>query len=279
MRISAATALVATTLALLSSTPFSGAPTTVSARLTAQERLAVELLNPDNPNYCPACIKKAMSNHFPHACPPDLPEYNDPSRTSPRPNEMRCVCVAFHDLHWMRSDCSRECTFVRDERAMATFVKPSQMKGCEAFVNFETGEALEVEGMASKDEGHKPVVYEQDEEEVEAKEEAKEETKEEEEETVEVEEDETKPEQEEVKQEEVKAEEPKEEIKTEPKAEDARVEETKSQEVVKPDTHVEESKVAEEANVEEVKEETKEAKEEKENRDEAKEAKENRDEL
>ncbi|KAG0321391.1 hypothetical protein BG000_003245 [Podila horticola] len=244
MRISAATALVATTLALLSSTPFSGAPTTVSARLTAQERLAVELLNPDNPNYCPACIKKAMSNHFPHACPPDLPEYNDPSRTSPRPNEMRCVCVAFHDLHWMRSDCSRECTFVRDERAMATF----------------------------------------DEEEVEAKEEAKEETKEEEEETVEVEEDETKSEQEEVKQEEVKqeevkAEEPKEEIKTEPKAEDARVEETKSQEVVKPDTHVEESKMAEEANVEEVKEETKEAKEEKENRDEAKEDKENRDEL
>ncbi|KAG0037336.1 hypothetical protein BGZ82_002714 [Podila clonocystis] len=262
MRLSTATALVATTLALLSSTPFSGAPTTVSARLTSQERLAVELLNPDNPNYCPACIKKAMTNHYPHACPPDLPEYNDPSRTSPRPTEMRCVCVAFHDLHWMRSDCSRECTFVRDERAMATFVKPSQMKGCDAFVNFETGEALEVEGMASKDEAHKPVVYEQDkEEEKEAKEEAKEEMKKEEE-TVEVEEEETEPEQEEVKheQEEVKAEEPKaEEIKTEPKAEDA-LEETKNHDQVQ-DTQVEEPKVEEEVKVEEVKEEAKEAKE------------------
>ncbi|KAG0363431.1 hypothetical protein BG005_000065 [Podila minutissima] len=255
MRLSTATALVATTLALLSSTPFSGAPTTVSARLTAQERLAVELLNPDNPNYCPACIKKAMTNHFPHACPPDLPEYHDPSRTSPRPTEMRCVCVAFHDLHWMRSDCSRECTFVRDERAMATFVKPSQMKGCEAFVDFETGEALEVEGMARKDEGHRPAVYEQDaEEEKEAKEEKKEE------ETVEVEEEETKPEQEEVKQEEVKAKESKaEEVKTEPKVEGV-VEEAKSQEQDH-DTQIEEPKVEEEVKAEEVNEETKEAKE------------------
>ncbi|KAG0086457.1 hypothetical protein BGZ92_008119 [Podila epicladia] len=257
MRLATATALVATTLALLSSTPFSGAPTTVSARLTAQERLAVELLNPDNPNYCPACIKKAMTNHFPHACPSDLPEYDDPSRSSPRPTEMRCVCVAFHDLQWMRSDCSRECTFVRDERAMATFVKPSQMKGCEDFVDFETGEALEVEGMAPKDEGHKPVVYEQDaQEENESKEEAKEEKKEEE--AVEVEEEETTPMQEEVKQEEIKAKEPKAEEVKEPKVAGV-VEETVNQEGDH-DTQVEEPNV-EEVKAEEVNVETKEAKE------------------
>ncbi|KAF9396414.1 hypothetical protein CPC16_002137 [Podila verticillata] len=202
MRISTAITLVATTLALLSST--------TTARLTEQERRAVELLNPENPNYCPACIKKAMTNHFPHACPANLPDYNDPSRTAgPAPTEMRCVCVAFHDLHWMKSDCSRECTFVRDERAMTTFVKPSQMKGCEAFVDFETGEALEKEGMASKDPAHRPVVYEQDEDDNEDKEVEKKEEKTEQDEAKE----ETKAE------EEVKAEEPKEEIKTEPKIE------------------------------------------------------------
>jgi len=230
MRISPAITLVATALALLSST--------TTARLTEQERRAVKLLNPENPNYCPACIKKAMTNHFPHACPAELPEYNDPSRTAgPAPTEMRCVCVAFHDLHWMKSDCSRECTFVRDERAMDTFVKPSQMKGCEAFVDFETGEALEKEGMASKDPAHRPVVYEQDEEDKE------EETK---------------------SEEDVKAEEPKEDIKTEPKIEEQLenvVEETKQEakEEVQ-DTQVKEPKV-EEVKTEDKAEEVKEAKE------------------
>lgn len=239
MRISTAFTLIATALALLSST--------TTARLTEQERRAVELLNPENPNYCPACIKKAMTNHFPHACPANLPEYNDPSRTAgPAPTEMRCVCVAFHDLHWMKSDCSRECTFVRDERAMDTFVKPSQMKGCEAFVDFETGEALEKEGMASKDPAHRPVVYEQDEEDKEERteqNEAKEETK---------------------SEEDVKAEEPKEDIKTEPKIEEQLenvVEETKQEakEEVQ-DTQVKEPK-AEEVKTEDKAEEVKEAKE------------------
>lgn len=239
MRISTAITLIATALALLSST--------TTARLTEQERRAVELLNPENPNYCPACIKKAMTNHFPHACPANLPEYNDPSRTAgPAPTEMRCVCVAFHDLHWMKSDCSRECTFVRDERAMDTFVKPSQMKGCEAFVDFETGEALEKEGMASKDPAHRPVVYEQDEEDKEERteqNEAKEETK---------------------SEEDVKAEEPKEDIKTEPKIEEQLenvVEETKQEakEEVQ-DTQVKEPK-AEEVKTEDKAKEVKEAKE------------------
>ncbi|KAF9431034.1 hypothetical protein BGZ94_000033 [Podila epigama] len=164
MKFWTATALLTvTTLGLLCSSPFSGSPVGVSARLTAEERKIVERRDPDNPNYCPACLKKAMSNHFPHACPQELARFDEhPTQMGPKPEEERCVCVAFMELSWMKADCQQECTFVKDERAMASFVKPMQMPGCAKFINFETGEVLEVDGIPNKDPDHKPVVYDKD---------------------------------------------------------------------------------------------------------------------
>ncbi|KAG0348911.1 hypothetical protein BG004_003743 [Podila humilis] len=163
MRLSTAVTLfTVTTLALMTTSPFSGGPTGVTARLTVSERRQIEARNPENPNYCPACIKKAMTNHYPHACPEDLSDYSE-DRTAPRPAEMRCVCVAFMNLDWMKTDCALECSFVRDDRAMASFVGPSKIPGCEKYVDLEKNEELELEDLPKRDPNHKPVVYGDDE--------------------------------------------------------------------------------------------------------------------
>ncbi|KAF9563062.1 hypothetical protein EC968_005000 [Mortierella alpina] len=150
------TLAVATTLALLSSRAQQ-----VSGALNAQERAAIELKEGPNTNFCPPCLQKAMHNHFPHACRADL----DTDEANARPSgsteeEERCVCVAFKDLFWMKADCSLECHYVHNEKAMRYFLPADKIEGCEKWIDFETGEEKEVKGFATKNPDHQPEVYE-----------------------------------------------------------------------------------------------------------------------
>ncbi|KAF9947001.1 hypothetical protein BGZ72_010953 [Mortierella alpina] len=151
------TLAVATTLTLLSSRTAQ-----VSGALNAQERVAIELKEGPNANFCPPCLQKAMHNHFPHACRADL----DTDEANARPTgstaeEERCVCVAFRDLFWMKADCSLECHYVHNEKAMKYFLPASQIEGCDKWIDFEQGgQEKEVEGFAPKNEEHRPEVFE-----------------------------------------------------------------------------------------------------------------------
>ncbi|KAI8604294.1 hypothetical protein EDD21DRAFT_366692 [Dissophora ornata] len=156
MRFSTAATLVAlSSLALLATSP-----SLVSARLTSVERLEVEAKDPSNPNYCPACLQKAMHNHFPHACSKDLESIEATSRPEgPRPDEQRCVCISFLDLYWMKLDCEQECAFVNDPEAMSHFLSADSIPGCDQWIDFETGKEKEVEGFEKKDLSHQPEVF------------------------------------------------------------------------------------------------------------------------
>ncbi|KAF9915426.1 hypothetical protein BX616_006182 [Lobosporangium transversale] len=151
-------------LTLFSTSRFShyeGGAALVMAALTPQERIEVEAKNPENPNYCPACLQKAMSNHFPHACPKGIEPMNAHSRPEgPTAQEQRCVCVAFRDLYWMKLDCQRECAFVNDPEAMTHFLPSDQIPGCDQWIDFETGEEKDVEGFDKRDPAHVPEKFE-----------------------------------------------------------------------------------------------------------------------
>ncbi|KAG0379980.1 hypothetical protein BGX24_010778 [Mortierella sp. AD032] len=163
MRYSTTTTLVAiSSLAFLACSSFTNNShnSFVSAALTPQERLETEARDPTNPNYCPDCLTKALVNHFPHACPPDLQPMVAISRPSgPTPAERRCICVAFLDLFWMKTDCSSECAFVHDADAMTHFMTAKSIPGCDKYVDFETNTELEVEGFEKKDPTHVPEVF------------------------------------------------------------------------------------------------------------------------
>ncbi|KAF9905849.1 hypothetical protein EC991_001254 [Linnemannia zychae] len=162
MRYSTSTTLIAiSSLALLACSSFTNNNNAfVSAALTPQERLETEARDPTNPNYCPDCLTKALVNHFPHACPSDLKPMVAISRpTGPTPAERRCICIAFLDLFWMKTDCSSECAFVHDADAMGHFVTAKSIPGCEQFVDFETNTELELEGYTKKDPNYVPEVY------------------------------------------------------------------------------------------------------------------------
>ncbi|KAF8932915.1 hypothetical protein BGZ47_011116 [Haplosporangium gracile] len=162
MRYSTTTALIAaTSLALLACSSFTN-NNVASAALTSQERLETEARDSTNPNYCPDCLKKALVNHFPHACPSDLQPMAAITRPSgPTPAERRCICIAFLDLFWMKSDCSAECAFVHDADAMSHLLSAKTIPGCEKYVDFETGTELEIEGFETKDPEYIPEVYKQ----------------------------------------------------------------------------------------------------------------------
>ncbi|KAF9948217.1 hypothetical protein BGZ70_002311 [Mortierella alpina] len=151
------TLAVATTLALLSSRT-----THVFGALNAQERAAIELQEGPNANFCPPCLQKAMHNHFPHACRADLSTDEANARPSgATEEEERCVCLAFRDLFWMKADCSLECHYVHNEKAMKYFLPADKIEGCEKWVDFENnGQEREVEGFAPKNEAHQPEVFE-----------------------------------------------------------------------------------------------------------------------
>jgi len=133
-----------------------------SAALTPQERLETEARDPTNPNYCPDCLKKALVNHFPHACPADLKPMEAITRpTGPTPAERRCICIAFLDLYWMKADCSLECSFVHDPEAMKGFLSAKSIPGCDQWVDFEASVEKDIEGFEKKDPGYAPEVFEQ----------------------------------------------------------------------------------------------------------------------
>ncbi|KAF9950421.1 hypothetical protein BGZ72_007916 [Mortierella alpina] len=160
MRFSTVASLVALSSLGLLVTPSFHNNGLASATLTPEERIQVEAKDPGNPNYCPACLKKAMVNHFPHACPKDLEPMEATTRPEgPRPDEQRCVCVSFMDLYWMKLDCAKECTFVNDAEAMKNFLPSSSIPGCDKWVDFESGEEKEVEGFKKKDVQYKPEVF------------------------------------------------------------------------------------------------------------------------
>ncbi|KAK5816885.1 hypothetical protein F5H01DRAFT_341944 [Linnemannia elongata] len=165
MRYSTTTALIAaTSLALLACSSLTSTTTNnyASAALTPQERIETESRDPTNPNYCPDCLKKALVNHFPHACPPDLQPMVAITRPSgPTPAERRCVCIAFLDLYWMKTDCSSECAYVHSSDAMAHLLSSKNIPDCDKYVDFETGTELEIEGFEKKDPEYKPEVYHQ----------------------------------------------------------------------------------------------------------------------
>ncbi|KAG9323851.1 hypothetical protein KVV02_007861 [Mortierella alpina] len=163
MRFSTAASLVALSSLGLLITPSFHSNGLASAALTPEERIQVEAKDPENPNYCPACLKKAMINHFPHACPKDLEPMEATTRPEgPRPDEQRCVCVSFMDLYWMKLDCAQECTFVHDAEAMKHFLPSSSIPGCDKWVDFVSGEEKEVEGFEKKDTQYKPEVFTKD---------------------------------------------------------------------------------------------------------------------
>ncbi|KAG0227647.1 hypothetical protein BGX31_006884 [Mortierella sp. GBA43] len=137
----------------------------VSATLTAEERLQVEAKDPNNPNYCPACLAKAMNNHFPHACAPNHDPLLATTRPEgPLPHERRCVCVAFMDFNWMKEDCFKECPFVHDSDSWEFILPAEDIPGCEDWIDFEAKQERIVEGFEKRNPDHKPEVYPKDEE-------------------------------------------------------------------------------------------------------------------
>ncbi|KAG0325166.1 hypothetical protein BGZ99_001007 [Dissophora globulifera] len=132
----------------------------VSARLTPEDRIRVEARDPGNPNYCPACLTKAMHNHFPHACAAKMDPLEAATRPGGhRPDEMRCVCLSFMDVSWMKLDCEQECIYVNDSEAMSSFVHSKDIPGCDKYVDFDTGEEKEIEGFAKKDPTYQPETF------------------------------------------------------------------------------------------------------------------------
>ncbi|KAK3820956.1 MAG: hypothetical protein J3R72DRAFT_459443 [Linnemannia gamsii] len=164
MRLSTSITLLAvSTLALLSSRTMNGrdASSGVSAALSTEEVLVIEEREGSNANLCPACLQKAMHNHFPHACDKDMDSNIANERaTGATEREERCVCVAFQDLFWMKADCSAECAYTHRPKSMLYFLPASKIEGCDKWLNFETGEELAVEGHPSKDPNYKPEVFE-----------------------------------------------------------------------------------------------------------------------
>ncbi|KAF9293055.1 hypothetical protein BGZ88_005855 [Linnemannia elongata] len=164
MRLSTSLTLLAvSTLALLSSRTMNGRETSsgVSAALSVEEVRAIEDREGSNANLCPACLQKAMHNHFPHACDSDMDSNVANERlTGATEREERCVCLAFQDLFWMKADCSAECVYTHRPKSMQYFLPASKIEGCDKWLNFETGEELAVEGHPAKDPNHKPEVYE-----------------------------------------------------------------------------------------------------------------------
>ncbi|KAF9904204.1 hypothetical protein EC991_002952 [Linnemannia zychae] len=164
MRLSTSITLLAvSTLALLSSRTMNGrdASSGVSAALSVEEVIAIEEREGSNANLCPACLQKAMHNHFPHACDRDMDSTVANERTSgPTDREERCVCLAFQDLFWMKADCSSECPYTHRPKSMQYFLPASKIEGCDKWLNFETGEELTVEGHPPKDPNYKPEIFE-----------------------------------------------------------------------------------------------------------------------
>ncbi|KAG0255279.1 hypothetical protein BG011_005210 [Mortierella polycephala] len=133
---------------------------TVSGALTAQERAEIELKEGSRANFCPPCLQKAMHNHFPHACAPDLDSDAANHRVEgSTPQEERCVCVSFQDLSWMKADCSKECDYVHSEQNMKFFLPSEKIEGCDKWIDFATGKEKDVEGFTPKNEDHKPEVF------------------------------------------------------------------------------------------------------------------------
>ncbi|KAG9063401.1 hypothetical protein KI688_004283 [Linnemannia hyalina] len=164
MRLSTSLTLLAvSTLALLSSRTMNGrdASSGVSAALSVEEVVAIEEREGSNANLCPACLQKAMHNHFPHACDSDMDSNAANARsTGANDREERCVCLAFQDLFWMKADCSAECVYTHRPKSMQYFLPASKIEGCDRWLNFETGEELSVEGHPAKDSNYTPQVYE-----------------------------------------------------------------------------------------------------------------------
>ncbi|KAF9567087.1 hypothetical protein EC968_003493 [Mortierella alpina] len=133
------------------------------ARLTVQERLAL-LQESDKPDYCSACLRKGMSNHFPHACPKGMPDPIDmASKSSEVPPELvRCICLSFMNPSWMTADCTAECEFTKSKESMAMIPKIQDFPGCEAWVDLKTITELDVEGWPKRDPNHTPEVYPED---------------------------------------------------------------------------------------------------------------------
>lgn len=146
----------------------------VDAKLSHHERHAMlkiakdegpfkEVTRRPEPDYCGACLHKAMKNHFPHACLASMPdplaasikqsaadadreegeEGEDVDKTSVYTPEMeRCVCLAFHDLSWMRLDCWTDCAYVRTDETMALIPRSDRMAECEKWIDLKTGKDL-----------------------------------------------------------------------------------------------------------------------------------------
>ncbi|KAF9983782.1 hypothetical protein BGZ75_004745 [Mortierella antarctica] len=133
------------------------------ARLTVKERLAL-LKESDKPDYCSACLRKGMNNHFPHAC---LKEMPDPIEVASKssdvpPDLVRCICLAFMNPSWMTADCAVECEFAKSKESMAMIPKIQDFPGCEAWVDLKTITELEVEGWPKRDPNYTPEVYPED---------------------------------------------------------------------------------------------------------------------
>ncbi|KAG0240078.1 hypothetical protein BGW41_007243 [Actinomortierella wolfii] len=130
------------------------------AALTKEEEESHIAKGGPNANLCAPCLEKAMNNHFPHACTKDINYEAANTRPSgATPTEERCVCLAFQDLYWMKADCSKECLFVHQPKAMARFLPASKIDGCDKWIDFKTGQEKEVEGFPPKDLNHTPEVF------------------------------------------------------------------------------------------------------------------------
>ncbi|KAG0318886.1 hypothetical protein BGZ99_005378 [Dissophora globulifera] len=135
-----------------------------AARLTPQERATLSQSVSNNGgelDYCSACLKKGMTNHFPHACSQDMP---DPIALAAQtakiqPEVVRCLCASFINASWMTLDCRDECEFAKYPEAMTMIPKVKDFPGCDRWVNLETLEELEVEGYAKRDPNYQPEVY------------------------------------------------------------------------------------------------------------------------
>ncbi|KAF9287042.1 hypothetical protein BGZ68_002310 [Mortierella alpina] len=150
-------------LSILILTLAAGLLSATEARLTVKERLTL-LQGSDKPDYCAACLRKGMTNHFPHACLKDMP---DPIEVASQavevpPNIVRCVCLAFMNPSWMTADCAVECEFAKSKESMAMIPKIQDFPGCDAWVDLKSITELEVEGWPKRDPNYIPEVYPED---------------------------------------------------------------------------------------------------------------------
>jgi hypothetical protein len=141
---------------------------TTYARLSPEERHLVLESSPSTPDYCSACLRKAMTNHFPHACYKDMP---DPIVLASRPSQItpeiiRCLCIAFIDPIWMKQDCLVECEFTKSEGSMKLIPKVQDFPGCNQWVDVKSMMEQDLPGYPKRSAGYIPVVYEYSEEEL-----------------------------------------------------------------------------------------------------------------